>query len=495
MTNIDKERAKKIRDHKFYLENFCKVKTKDHGLQPFVLKEAQKDIFNEMKKHNRIIILKARQLGFSTAITGFFYVDTIMRPGVTTALIGYNSDMVAELLDKVKTFYRTTPEPLRPRTQYDSKYQMSFPKMDSKILVLPNTKDVGRGYTIHNCLSGNTDVFTQNGRTKKIKDVNVGDWIVNGNGGLSKVESFAKLENKENLLELDVVGCGKIRMTKDHQVLTREFKTGKEVWKRADELVNNNTHISKYNEYIAYPYFQPRKRFKEAKIENTVDEKYISRSFVSKANIKLDYDLGCLVGWYLAEGTTSYGRVSFSLDKSEVDSFIKLAGKFQGNYISRISTSPSKDSRTVVVYLYSKNFSNFIEQYFGRTEEKCINDSVWYWGPDFLKGLIYGLFRGDGCFNEKNKVILTSTNESIIYQTKKILVSLRIGVPNIYKNKSYRYNKENKDRYDLVLNGAGNYKFRRIFNLDMPSNFKYSRWRTIEEKYKYIQNLKEEDFE
>ena len=149
---MNKEELKKLKDHKFYLENFCKVKTKNAGLQPFKLKEAQKDIFNEMKKHKRIIILKARQLGFSTAITGFFYVDTIMNPGVTTALIGYNSDMVTELLDKVKTFYRTTPDELKPTIQYDSKYQMSFPKMDSKILVLPNTKDVGRGYTIHNCL-------------------------------------------------------------------------------------------------------------------------------------------------------------------------------------------------------------------------------------------------------------------------------------------------------------------------------------------------------
>lgn len=151
---MNKEYIHKIRDHKFYLENFCKIKTKviGAGLQPFILNEAQKDLFNTIRKHNRVIILKARQLGFSTAMAGFFYVDTIMNPGTTTVLVGYNSEMCIELLDKIKTFYKTTPLEIRPTVSYNSKYEMSFPKLDSKILVLPNSDEVGRGYTIHNCL-------------------------------------------------------------------------------------------------------------------------------------------------------------------------------------------------------------------------------------------------------------------------------------------------------------------------------------------------------
>lgn len=149
---MNSEYIKKIRDHKFYLENFTKIKTKEKGLQPFILKEAQKHFFNYLRKYRYIMLLKARQLGFSSGTTGFFYVDTITRPGITTVLVGYNSDMVTELLDKVKTLYHTTPAAMRPTVHYDSKFQMSFPQMQSKILVLPNTRDVGRGYTINNCL-------------------------------------------------------------------------------------------------------------------------------------------------------------------------------------------------------------------------------------------------------------------------------------------------------------------------------------------------------
>lgn len=142
----------RLLDPKFYLENFCKIKGKTPGLQPFILNEAQKDLYNSLNTHSRVIILKARQIGFSTAITGYLYHKTITTPGTNTALIGYNSDLTAELLDKVKTFYRTTPAAMRPQIQYNSKYEISFPAIDSKILVLPSSENVGRGYTLHNVL-------------------------------------------------------------------------------------------------------------------------------------------------------------------------------------------------------------------------------------------------------------------------------------------------------------------------------------------------------
>ena len=89
----------------------------------------------------------------STCVTGFIYHDTITNPGTTSALIGYNSSLTSELLDKVKTFWKTTPDELRPTINYNSKYEISFPSIDSKILVLPSTENVGRGYTITNVLA------------------------------------------------------------------------------------------------------------------------------------------------------------------------------------------------------------------------------------------------------------------------------------------------------------------------------------------------------
>lgn len=142
-----------LADPRFYLENFCKIKGKEgKGLIPFLLKDAQLDIFNVIQRHNRVMITKARQIGFSTAVTGYLYHKTITTAGVTSAIVGYNNDLTAELLDKIKTFYATTPDAMKPTIHYNSKYEISFPKVDSKILVLPSTENVGRGYTINFCL-------------------------------------------------------------------------------------------------------------------------------------------------------------------------------------------------------------------------------------------------------------------------------------------------------------------------------------------------------
>ena len=152
MKTVPSQIIDKVLDPKFYLENFCKIKGKTPGLTPFILNDAQKDLYNALTTHSRVIILKARQIGFSTAVTGYLYHKTITTPGTNTALIGYNSDLTAELLDKVKTFYRTTPDSMKPTIQYNSRYEISFPSIDSKILVLPSSENVGRGYTLHNVL-------------------------------------------------------------------------------------------------------------------------------------------------------------------------------------------------------------------------------------------------------------------------------------------------------------------------------------------------------
>lgn len=143
----------RIFDPRFYLESFCKIKGKEAvGLIPFILTPAQLDFFNALRKYTRVIALKSRQIGFSTAVAGFLYHKTITNQGVNTALVAHKADVAAEFLDKIKTFWRTTPEEVRPRLHFNSKYEMSFPSLDSKIMVLTG-ENVGRGMTLHNVLA------------------------------------------------------------------------------------------------------------------------------------------------------------------------------------------------------------------------------------------------------------------------------------------------------------------------------------------------------
>lgn len=406
----------------------------------------------------------------STAMAAYFYYQTIMNPGITTALIGYNSELVSELLDKIKTFIKSTPPQLRPKIQYNSKYEISFPNMESKIMILPSTENVGSGYTFNYCLAKDTKIICENGITKKIDDLRSGDVITNGNGGYSKVVELLKKKTDKKMLSVSANGMeDDITLTNDHLMLSRDKDTRKIEW-RESERIN-------MGDYIAFPYFQVRERYTTLEIEQSVREIYKNKYLKNK--IDIDYNFGLLVGWYLAEGTTEKYRILFSLDKDEVKDFLKIANNFS-EYVGYIKVKKNNDSRTRVVEMYGANFARFIEKYCGRSECKKINDCIWYWGKEFADGLLFGLFSGDGCFKNNRKVVLTNTNEGIINQTKKLLVSRRIGLANIHRNDNcYRYDVKSKTRYDLVLNGTGNYKFRRMFNLELPVyDNNRAKWRT-----------------
>lgn len=149
---ISPEELVRLKDPKLYLESFCKIKGKTPGLIPLRLTEAQKDIFNALRFNNRAIFLKARQIGFSTATAGFLYHKTITTPGTNTALVAHKSDVAADFLERIKLFHRSTPEALRPKIHFNSKYEMSFPAIDSRILVTAGD-NAGRGLTLHNVLA------------------------------------------------------------------------------------------------------------------------------------------------------------------------------------------------------------------------------------------------------------------------------------------------------------------------------------------------------
>ena len=234
----------KIKDPKFYLENFTKVKTKERGLAKFVLKEAQKDLFNALRKSHKLIILKARQLGFSTAVTGFFYHDTITTPGTNTALIGYDSSLTKELLDKVKTFWRTTPVSLRPKVEYNSRFEMSFPELDSKIFVLPSTENVGRGYTIHNalCVHPDTKVVRRNDTGEslvKIKNIRRGDVIVDGENELNKVKEVLhrSFDGFLYVFHIQAFHYEPLKVTYNHKILVKKrYEDEEPVWMAAVDI-------------------------------------------------------------------------------------------------------------------------------------------------------------------------------------------------------------------------------------------------------------------
>ena len=397
----------------------------------------------------------------STAVCAYLYHKTITTPGTNTALIGYNSELTAEFLDKVKTFYRTTPDALKPQVQYNSRHEISFPAIDSKIIVLPSTENVGRGYTLHNCLLENTTIYLRNGEQKRISDIKNGDFVLNGNGGFSEVLEVTKKETSKKMLEIDVVQGGKLTLTEDHLILSRGKKENsfKPEWKPASQV--NGT------DYIAIPYRQCRNRKKEVEIPQPPTLfRGGSTFFPEIKSIPVTRELGLLMGWYLAEGWSGKNKVCFCIHEDEVPTLSNLIEDvFGGLYKGGLSVQYKGHGAIITInsYVLSRFFKLYLP---GRAWEKTIPDSFWYWGWDFNKGLLEGIILGDGYTGDKSGIRITTTSEKLANQIRMMMISLRLGVASIYKSKSSRYGISSRDRYDVCLSGNVNWKVRHVFGFE-----------------------------
>jgi len=132
----------------YYLESLLWIRSKSKRLIPFAPNAPQLDFLKRRGRRN--IVLKARQIGFSTLNLALFYHDTITTEGTNTVLVAHKKEQAVEFLNIIKMFYAATPRQARPAVKYDNRNEMTFPHLHSSIRVLAPTRDAGRGLTIHN---------------------------------------------------------------------------------------------------------------------------------------------------------------------------------------------------------------------------------------------------------------------------------------------------------------------------------------------------------
>ena len=89
--------ALSIRRARDYIEGFLKIRTKDGQLVPFRMNTPQKKLYEaarrqaEAGKPVRIIVLKARQMGFSTLTEGMIFKDTATQPNISSGIVAHEA--------------------------------------------------------------------------------------------------------------------------------------------------------------------------------------------------------------------------------------------------------------------------------------------------------------------------------------------------------------------------------------------------------------------
>ena len=109
-----------IFDFSQYSESFLKIRTKNGRIIPFKPNEPQKRLLSVIEGERkagrpvRIIILKARQMGFSTLTEGVLFHSTITSENTTSLVIAHKEEAAAGLFAMNKLFYDELPERIRP---------------------------------------------------------------------------------------------------------------------------------------------------------------------------------------------------------------------------------------------------------------------------------------------------------------------------------------------------------------------------------------------
>ena len=115
-----------------YIENCLKIRTKHGAVEPFRLNAAQRKLYavarrqQEVGRGVRIIILKARQLGFSTLTEALLFHACVTRPGVNALVVAHREDATANLFRMSRLFYDELPAPVRPMLRAANDRELVF---------------------------------------------------------------------------------------------------------------------------------------------------------------------------------------------------------------------------------------------------------------------------------------------------------------------------------------------------------------------------------
>lgn len=154
-----------LRDCRAYMAACLKIKDKKGNIVPLKLNKPQERLYQLIKELEarglpvRILVLKARQMGFSTVIEGMNFWDAATSFNCQCMVVAHQEDSTNALFAMAKRFYDLLPDVVKPMKKASNGRELEFaapnnaPKgtlgLDSAIRVATaGGRGIGRGFTI-----------------------------------------------------------------------------------------------------------------------------------------------------------------------------------------------------------------------------------------------------------------------------------------------------------------------------------------------------------
>lgn len=128
-----------------WLKNFVKIVDNNGDLIPFKVNNEQKNFIDNIDKYN--IILKARQIGYTTLSLGLMLYYAHTQPNTQYLMLSYDTESVQNIFNRLKMMYESIPNRYRVKERRMNKMEL-FLENGSRISVkVAGNKELGRSFT------------------------------------------------------------------------------------------------------------------------------------------------------------------------------------------------------------------------------------------------------------------------------------------------------------------------------------------------------------
>lgn len=267
------------------------------------------------------------------------------------------------------------------------------------------------------CFPAGTMVRTAKG-DRPIQEIEVGDAVLTHNHRLRPVVETMSRGNAE-LYEVRALGTGPIKTTAEHPFYARTSRGVAATWVAAEDL--------KRGAFVALP----------------LDE----ADNVEQVGARRSYEYAYMVGRWLGDGwivdhprtsTVPQGQRGSRVDSRVHKAVICCAYEEAEVLAEAIDLAgyhaTRSDERTVVKFHISSE--SLVEElrYFGRgAASKHLDEAVFKWGAEALRGLWDGYIDADGCVLASGAVQVTSVSERLIKDMARVARALFRRAPGVYR--------------------------------------------------------------
>ena len=144
---------------KKFIEGYLKIKDKNAKVVPFIMNKPQLKVYEAIQKqaHNgrpiRVIILKARQMGFSTLTEGIIYKQTATKANISSGIVAHEITATNNLFNMTKRYHDNLDKDLKKPLKASNAKEIIFENSDGNSTIKCMTAgndSIGRSDTFQN---------------------------------------------------------------------------------------------------------------------------------------------------------------------------------------------------------------------------------------------------------------------------------------------------------------------------------------------------------